>query len=107
MLALPEDPTNSLKLADWLELTAMLSADGNASRGDLERSLRRASLFETSDDYSIERKALEVFYELEQRGTAAETAYPFDIDCGTVQTKSAWSNYPVYTFCLCLSYFGS
>ena len=64
MLELPDDPTNPLKLADWLELTAMLSGDGNASRGDLERVLRRASLYETSDDYLIERKALEVFYEL-------------------------------------------
>ena len=107
MLELPDDPTNPLKLADWLELTAMLSGDGNASRGDLERVLRRASLYETSDDYLIERKALEVFYELEQRGRAAYTAYPFDIDYGTLQIKSAWSNYPAYTFCLCLSYFGS
>lgn len=107
MLGLPDDPTNPLKLADWLELTALIAPDGNASRGDLERSIRRASLNELRDDQAIELKTLEVFEEIEQRWKAAGLTYPFEIDYGTLQTRSVWRQIPVYTFCLCLSYFGS
>lgn len=107
MLKLPDDPTSPLKLADWLELTALLAFDGNASRGDLERNLRRASLVELREDQAIENKTLDVFDELEQRWKAADTAYPFEIDYGTLQIRSAWREFPAYIFCLCLSYFGA
>jgi hypothetical protein len=107
MLKLPDDPTSPIRLADWLELTAILSSDGNASRGDLERTLRRASLSEMRDDLAVEQKLLEVFEEIEQRWKAAASAYPFEVDYGTLQTKSTWHQFPAYAFCLCLSYFGS
>lgn len=107
MLKLPDDPTSPIRLADWLELTAILSSDGNASRGDLERVLQRASLSEMRDDMAVERKLLEVFEEIEQRSKAAASAYPFEIDYGTLQIRSTWHEFPAYAFCLCLSYFGS
>lgn len=108
MLELPNDLTDPLKLADWLELYALSSPDRNSSQGDLESELRRAALFELADDTAIELKTMEVFDELEQRVNAAKEAYPFDLDYrGILQLKStSWEDFPAYTFCLCLSYFG-
>jgi len=106
MLSLPsDDPTDSLRLADWLELNAVLSRDRNSSQGDLERAFRRAALAEYSDDETIERKLLEVFNELEQRARAAMGAYPFEVGFGVLRLKSGWEDFPAYIFCLCLSYF--
>jgi len=108
MLEFPtDDPSNPLKLADWLEISALLSGDDNASRGDLERILRRAGFCELEDDEAIERKTLDTFEELEQRLKAAQTAYPFILDYrGVLELKTRWEDFPVYIFCLCLSYFG-
>ena len=107
MLELPtNDPTNSIKLADWLELYAMISGDSDSSRGDLEGALRVASFTEISDNEAIERKILEVFYELEERASSAGIGYPFQLDGGLLRLKSSWKDYPVYSFCLSLSYFG-
>jgi len=108
MLELPtDDPSNPLKLADWLEIYTLLSGDYNASRGDLERILRRAGFCELDDDEAIERKTLDTFEELEQRRRAAREAYPFVLDYHRVlELKTKWEDFPVYIFCLCLSYFG-
>jgi len=106
MLGLPtDDPTDPLRLADWLEIVAVLSRDGNSSQGDLERAFRRAALAEYGDDESVERKLLDVFNELERRAQAAGAAYPFDIGYGVIQLRSRWEDFPAYVFCLCLSYF--
>lgn len=107
MLELPNnDPTNPIKLADWLEISSVLSPDSDASRGDLESALRIAAFDGIIDNDDIERKVLDVFNELEQRESAAVHAYPFSVDNGVVQLKSEWKNYPAYIFCLFLSYFG-
>jgi hypothetical protein len=107
MLELPAvDPTNPLKLADWLEISSILSMDSDSSRGDLESALRIASFDGITDSEEIERKVLDVFDELEQREMAAAYAYPFNIEGGILKLKSAWTNYPAYIFCLFLSYFG-
>lgn len=108
MLDLPfDDLTDPLRLADWLELHALQSSDRNSSQGDLESVLRTVSICELDDDEQIERKTLEVFLELEQRVKAAAEAYPFDLDYpGVLQLKSDnWREFPVYVFCLCLSYY--
>lgn len=108
MLELPQDATNPLELADWLELYALVSADQNASRSDIERGLRRAALVEIDDDDAIERTTLDTFEELEQRFQASGEAYPFDLsNQGVVKLKSNLEEFPVYIFCLCLSYLGS
>lgn len=108
MFELPEDPTNPLNLADWLEINALLAPDRNSSRGDLERGLRRAALSEMEDDDAIERMILDTFGELEERLKSADNAYPFDLDNqGVVTCKSDPHHFPEYVFCLCLSYFGS
>lgn len=108
MVDLPyDDLTDPLRLADWLELYALLSADCNSSQGDLESALRTASHSEILDDDSIELKSLEVFEELEQRCNASGEAYPFDLDYrGVLCLKSGdWTHFPAYIFCLCLSYY--
>lgn len=108
MLDLPyDDLTDPLRLADWLELYALLSPDRNSSRGDLEGALRVASHSEIDSHTEIEGKILEVFDELEQRAKAAGGAYPFTLDArGIIRLRSSdWEAFPVYVFCLCLSYY--
>jgi hypothetical protein len=96
-----EDP---LKLADWLEIYAMLSADGNSSQGDLESSLRLKGSLKPDD---INVLCAEVFSEFEPRAIAAKNAYPFRVSGGVVSFDGTIEDSAAYIFCLCLSYFGS
>lgn len=107
MLELPvDDPTNPLRLADWLELYAMFSPDYNSSLGDLESALRVAAFVELDDSEAIEVQTLEVFDELEERVKTIREAYPFNLDDrGVLQLKSSWEDFPAYVFCLLLSYY--
>lgn len=108
MLDLPyDDLTDPIRLADWLELYALLSTDSNSSRGDLSSALRIVSHPEVDEDHQIEQKLLEVFDELEQRKESAQESYPFSIDYrGVLEFKpETWKSSPVYSFCLCLSYY--
>lgn len=105
---LPDTPTDIIKLADWIEIYAIISADDNSSRGDLERALRRASVFqsEKEDESSgIEDTLLQVFLELEERASSAGDAYPFEIVGGILRLRSHPKQFPAYIFCLVLSYF--
>ena len=104
-LPLPDEATNELKLADWLEIYALLSPDENSSRGDLDRALRLSSVLESRGMGAIEAKCVTVFSELEDRARAAEDAYPFTINGATLQLKPGKDTYAAYLFCLCLSYF--
>jgi hypothetical protein len=104
-LALPSEVTNILKLADWLEIYALISADGNSSRGDLEKTLRTASVFESRGREAVEEVCLQVFSELEQRAVAAAEAYPFVVDGAVLRCKANRTEFIAYIFCLFLSYF--
>lgn len=104
MLVLPHPVTNNLRLADWLELLALISKDGNSSTGDLERLLKRSALYETAEDETIERTCLAVAAELEDRAKAAQDGYPFLMSTGVLKRKSKARDYPAYVFCLCLSF---
>ena len=102
MLSLPKkNPTDTIQLADWLEIYALISGDKNSSRGDLESALRAASLFEPEGDEAIQQKLLEVFQELEDRTKSADHAYPFHLEGGVLSAKECWEEYPAYVFCLC------
>ena len=108
MLDLPyDDLTDPIRLADWLELYALLSPDLNSSRGDLESALRTAAHAELDEDDAIEQKTLEVFEELEQRARSCVKAYPFAIDYrGVLELRpEGWTPQPAYVFCLCLAYY--
>jgi hypothetical protein len=104
-LPLPSDVTNALSLADWLELYAQLSADGNSSKGDLESALKTASVLEAKGSDALEALCLEVFSELEQRVVAAGEAYPFLIAGSVLSSKPKQEEFAAYLFCLYLSYF--
>lgn len=106
-LKLPDTPTDKIKLADWLEIKAIISPDQNASIGDLERALKISSVLESNSnqDEAIEQKCLEVISELEERALAACDSYPYIIEGGTLELKEGLEKYSAYVFCLCLSYF--
>ena len=107
MIALPETPTDSLQLADWLELCALVAPDGDASKEQLDSAVRTAAVFPVEDeDEEIEALCLDVFRELEARERAAAEGYPFKIEHPMLRRSRDWQKRPVYIFCLCLSYFG-
>src|SRR5947209_149829 len=105
MLALPRDPKDPLKLADWLELQALVSGDRNSSFGDLVTALKAASLINPRDVATAEELPTIVFEELARRAKAANDAYPFELDGAVVRCKRRPLSYETYIFCLCLSYF--
>ena len=112
MVSTPYDFTDTVGLADWLELTALSSADLSSSHGDIERVLRISGQYDTDEglkgeDDLIEDKTSEVFNELGYRASAANDGYPFKIHRARVQFRAdsgAWSEYLPYISCLCLSY---
>lgn len=101
----PKAITDSVELADWLELKALSSRDGNASKSDLSGLLRRAGGYDPANDAdAVERLCLAAFTELETRPKSSGDFYPFVIKGGVVRVKlNALTKYPVYIFCLCLS----
>ncbi len=106
MIPLPNIlPTDRIKLADWLELCALISPDGGSSSGDLESALNTAGLLDGAGSEAIQQKALEVFDELEDRAKAAQSGYPFKVRAPSLQLIGDWREHPAYVFCLCLSYF--
>lgn len=110
VIDLPSDLTDSLKIADLLELTCLINEDNNVSKSDLEQELRRSSVFDSPDniqDEEIEKYCLKIFQELEFRAKAAGKAYPFLIKSSLMCRIDNYSPlFCGYIFSLCLSYFG-
>lgn len=106
MVPLPHSLKDVIRLADWLELYALSSADRNSSDGDLERVLNRSSAFEAEDRERLDETIGQVFSELGLRAAAAEPAYPFLVEGSVLQARTNWRTRSSYLFCLCLSYFG-
>jgi hypothetical protein len=106
MLELPLSRT-AIKLADWLELWALMSRDNNASAADLVRTLQREQE-ERDDNERADRLAQEAMTEIGFRVAAAGDAYPFSVDGNLIRVHEPAFERPhlAYTFCLCLSYFG-
>lgn len=95
---LPSDLTDPIILADWLELLALSSADGNSSHGDLERVLNRLGV---EDKDSLCRDTVS---ELSGRCRATGANYPFSFSGTLLALKGNWKDYIPYVFCLLLSY---
>lgn len=103
MLPLPEQFRNPINLADWLELNALGAEDKNSSAGEIVDVLQ----FHIQGREIVEEYALSTMGEIEDRQTAAQDAYPFELVNGrTIQAKQNWKECAAYIFCLCLSYFG-
>lgn len=100
----PRDLSDSVELADWLELKALSSRDGNASKSDLASLLRRAGGSSAGSLDEVERLCLAAFTELESRPTAACDSYPFVVKPPLILSKpDPIVAYSEYVFCLCLS----
>jgi len=114
MLALPTPATNVVRLADWVELCAVISPDHNYSIGDLERALKSSGVLKPTEDSEQDPEAgveavpeicTEVYRELETRTVGAGPAYPFQLQpAGVLELAVNIEEFSPYMFCLCLSY---
>jgi len=102
MLELPDDLTDIIALADWLELVVISLDEKQTSISYLEDALQIPLDEEESHDL-----ASEVVIELERRVRAAADSYPFVFDEGRVlQARTNLLEFLPYIFCLYISYFG-
>lgn len=103
--------------ADWLELKALMAADGNSSFQDFVAEIRRDGSTDAVRDSvealvdsrgeTSERLAETVFYELEDRARAAGDGYPFSVGEQAIQLNSdLLETGSTYVFLLLLSKFG-
>lgn len=97
---------DSLSLADWLEIRALLAADKNASFSDLRRGLAPTGIAE-GGGIDEETLAEDAFSELEDRLRACSGGYPFILKNSVLQAKEDLAPYWAYLFCLYLSYHGA
>lgn len=97
-VALPSDITDTIILADWLELLALTAADGNSSHGDLQRALNRLGA------ENIDTVCTDSMQELNRRVAAARDNYPFTFSGTLLRSKGDWRLFTPYVFCLLLSY---
>lgn len=99
VIPFPTEATNPIKLADWLELLAILSDDGNSSAGDLHRELKRLA-----GGGNLEELVGQVFSELQSRLTGAPNAYPFTLTGTLLTRRGGWEEFVPYVFCLLMSF---
>jgi hypothetical protein len=94
--------------ADWLELRALLAADGNSSIEDLVREFRRGQTTESNDKGSqaSQNAAEAAFAELIDRSNHCGGAYPFDLGRGFIQYAPNDHSGAIYIFLLLLHQFG-
>lgn len=97
-VALPSEHYRETALADWLELSALLADDGNASHGDLQRALNRMG------SEQAEESCRNVMTELRHRVQDAGGRYPFRFSGSLLSIQEDWSAFTPYVFCLLLSF---
>jgi hypothetical protein len=94
---LPSDLTSPILLADWLEILALNSADGNASHADLQRSLNRLGA------HNADELCIGAMTELNKRTVATGDNYPFTFSGTLLSLRGDWQEFTPYIFCLLLS----
>lgn len=101
----PRDLRDPVELADWLELKALSSRDGNASKADLSSLLKRAGGYDPAHELqAVDEMSVAAFGELDSRPKAAGASYPFTVAPPLISVKAnALTRFPAYIFCLCLS----
>lgn len=114
LLRKPPSAANELEqLADWIELEALLSADGNSSVADLVKVLRRSGVVEGIESSEGEegkdkgsehsqQLANDAFAELSLREVASGGNYPFEIHASSLRIRKKALSSP-YVFLLMLS----
>jgi len=109
-LKFPENSTNPLDCADWMELIALTSAERRCSIATVERNLKRLSAYEAQttiqQNMAVEAACADIQGEIKRRAQGARDAYPFDLDSNSVVLRGKPNDYVPYIFCLCLSWFG-
>lgn len=106
---LPLDQTPH-KLADWMELNALLDSDGNTSRQELVGILSNGAEAEGEDqieESESEQLAESILSEIATREVNSGGGYPFYLDESVLRVKEDAYEYPGYIFCLLISYFGT
>lgn len=96
------------KLADWMEINALLDPDGSTAAEDLLSPLRAQSEIEEDQigDSEAEILVTDIFSELRRRTIAAGKGYPFDLAGEKINKKNEHMNSLPYVFCLLISFFG-
>ena len=95
---LPSDMRDPIALADWLELSAIAAADGNASIGDLQCVLGRFG-------GDVESLCGASATEIQKRRFATVQHYPFKFNGSLLELRGdSWREFTPYVFCLLLSY---
>ena len=118
LLASPNASSGVSRLADWIELKALFSADRNASQQDLASELRRGGSTDAVEEGSralvdrggelTESLASDAFSEIEDRAVAAGSGYPFDVGGQHIEIPSRVDiEASTYIFQLLLSSFGT
>lgn len=105
IIDLPKERLNKIKLADWLEINALLDKDNSSSIEDLSSRLK----VEYADrETTIENLKTDVSSELLSRSRKLNKAYPFRFNGKLVEAKSKKPNRNqwAYLFCLFVSYIG-
>ena len=109
--------SQSREHADWLELKALASDDGNSSLQDLIAELRRNGSTDAIEESTgasadahgelTERIAGDAFSEIEERALAAGPGYPFHVGTRSIQALSSVDDRSsTYLFLLLLSVYG-
>jgi hypothetical protein len=97
----PIEPSNGASLADWLEMLAVASGDGNSSSGDLEAWLTRSGI---NSPEEIERALADAMTELAGRQQASAAGFPFDFDGAVLRLRrDAWRHRTTYLFAMALA----
>lgn len=109
-LKFPENATNPLECADWMELTALISPERRCSISAVERNLTRLSSYDggstIQQNAKIDAACGEILGEIKRRVFAAKSAYPFKIEKTALVLAGSVRDFVPYIFCLCLSWFG-
>jgi len=98
-IPLPIDEEDQSRLADWLEINALLENDGSASFDELESNLKTSKPSNIAEELSIA-----AYNEIRMRFTYLKESYPFELSGRLVKRKiiNNWT----YIFCLLISYIG-
>ena len=114
VLPSPETQDANITIADWVELSALFSADGGTSREDVVRALRRDTGL---TDTRAQELANDVFRELSDRAKSAAVedalpiaTYPFRLERSDTHLKlnelgpsRRWDRGFIYTFLLTMT----
>ena len=122
-LRAPEASSGAIGHADWLELTAIITADSESSGHDLTNVISRAGSIDAAreadeldddepldepvegEDDELEAIADAAFEVLADRGEVVGAPYPFSVD-GSVLTAKEGAESSPYVFLAALTHFG-